>query len=162
MRCCVRHADQQYERNSKLLESKAGTREAFDQATTDLQQAKEDLLEAQADLTQLKTHVRDEDRVLAEARVQLAEANLTATKERFRNTVLTAPIRGTALEILKRGGDAVRTLDPQPVIVFADISQLRVRAEVDERYAGMIRVGQDAVIYGRSLKYKRFSGKSNT
>ena len=155
----LRHAQIQYDRQSGLFEHKAGTQEAFDQAKTDLQQAKEDLLESQADLNRLKAHVRDEDKALAAARVELAEANVTVAKERLRNTTLSAPMQGTALEIFKREGEPVRAFDPQPVFIFADISQLHVRAEVDERYTSQVCIGQPATIYGRSLGDKRFGGK---
>ena len=40
----------------------------------------------------------------------LPEATLAAANARFRDTILTAPITGTVLEIIKREGEAVRKL----------------------------------------------------
>ena len=91
--------------------------------------------------------------------MQLAEANLAAAKVRFENTILKAPMSGTVLDIIKRKGEAVRSFDQTPVLIFADLSHLRVRAEIDERYVNDVRVGQDAIIYGRGLGNQRLSGK---
>ena len=45
------------------------------------------------------------------------------------------------------------------MIVFADLSQMRMRAEVDERFVHLIRLGQEAYIYGRGLGDKRYRSK---
>jgi hypothetical protein len=45
------------------------------------------------------------------------------------------------------------------VIVFADVSRLRVRAEIDERHAHGLREGQAAVVFGRNLGGQRFPGR---
>jgi len=155
----TRHAQRQHDRQAELIERKAGTIEGFEQATTDLEQAKEDLLEAQAELGHLQTHVRAEDRALAEAQVALAQANLQAAKEHCENTNLLAPMRGTVLEVFKRQGESVRAFDVHPVVIFADVSQLRVRTEIDERYTSQVRIGQPATISGRSLGEKTFQGR---
>ncbi len=155
----VRYAESQRDRQLRLFERNADTEEAFDQAKTDLTQAKEVLAESQAELDHLKMFVRLEDEALADSRVELAAANLLSAQERLRDTVLTATMPGTVLEILKREGEAVRSFDPQPVIVFADLSQLRLRAEVDERYVSLLKVGQKAVIFGRGLGERRVPGK---
>jgi multidrug resistance efflux pump len=63
------------------------------------------------------------------------------------------------LEILKREGEAVRAFDPTPVMVFADLSNLRVRAEFDERFVNNIRAGQPAVLFGRGLGNRSVNGK---
>jgi len=155
----VRHSQQQYNRQVGLSVSKASTQEAFEFAKTDLQQAKDELQATMLDLNRLKTHVRDEDKVLAESKVRLAEANIVAAKVRLQNTILAAPISGAVLEILKREGEAVRVFDPQPIIVFGDLRRLRIRAEIDERYVASVHVGQKAMIYGRGLGDLRIAAK---
>jgi HlyD family secretion protein len=49
-------------------------------------------------------------------------------------------------------------LDREPVLIFADDSQLRVRAEIDERYVQRLIVGQTAEVYGRGLGNTRYRG----
>jgi multidrug resistance efflux pump len=151
----VRYAQRQLDRQKKLLERHASTQEESDLARSNLHQAEEELKEATADLNELKTRVRADDRVLVEAKLNRAAANLVAAKERLQNTILKAPIRGTVLEIIKREGEAVRAFDQQPMVVFADLTQLRVRAEVDERFVHLLRAGQEAIVYGRGLGNRR-------
>jgi HlyD family secretion protein len=148
-----------YGREMSLKQQNVSTEEALEQVTTDMNQTTEELKEAHARLKHLETFVRTEDRAEADAQVNLAAANLAAAKTRFDDTFLRAPINGTVLEILKREGEAVRAFDPTPVMVFADLSQLRVRAEFDERFVNSIREGQPAVLLGRGLGDRTIHGK---
>jgi multidrug resistance efflux pump len=148
-----------YDRQATLFEKKAGTKEELDEAEGKLQRAREELKGAVAELQHLRTFVRREDRALAEARVKTAEANLAATKARLQNTILAAPTNGTVLDVLKRKGDTVRTFDTTPVIVFADLSQLRIRAEIDERFVDRVFIGQWATIFGQGLGDRRLRGR---
>jgi HlyD family secretion protein len=148
-----------YTREMSLKQQNVSTEEALEQVTTDMNQTSEELKEAHAKLKHLETFVRTEDRAEADAQVNLAAANLTAAKTRFEDTFLRAPLKGTVLEILKREGEAVRVFDPTPVMVFADLSQLRVRAEFDERFVNSIHEGQAAVLLGRGLGDRTINGK---
>jgi multidrug resistance efflux pump len=147
------------ERERRLLDRHNLAKEEFDVAKSAVRQAEEELNEAMADVSELKTHVRPHDKALAEVKVKLAEANVVAAQERLRNTILMAPIRGTVLEILKREGEAIRVFDQQPMMIFADLSQMRVRAEVDERFVHLIRPGQEAFVHGRGLGDHRYKAK---
>src|SRR5262249_55472247 len=109
------------------------------------------LSSAKADLLYLRNFVRDEDRRVAEAKVNAAAARLELAKQQLLDTQLIAPLAGTVLEILKREGEGVRLNEIEPVLIFGDLTRLRVRAEVDERYARLIHEGQEAVIFGRGL-----------
>ena len=113
------------ERQRRLYDRHNLAKEELDVATTGLKTAEEELKEAEDGVVELKTRVRPHDKALAEVKVKLAEATLIASKERLRNTILAAPIRGTVLEIIKREGEAIRAFDQQPMIVFADLSQMR-------------------------------------
>ena len=155
----VHYSRQQLDRLTRLYERNVAPQEEHDLAKTTLHQSEEDLNEATAALEELETQIRPDDKALAEAKIKLARANLQVAKERLRDTILTAPIRGTVLEIMKREGEAVHAFDSQPMIVFADLTQMRVRAEVDERYVDKIRVGQRAIVHGRSLGDRRYPAK---
>ena len=155
----LQFCQQCFDRELQLNKQKVSTEESLEKASTDLHQTQEELNEAQAELKRLETFVREEDRILATARVSLAEANLAAARARFEDTILTAPIQGTVLEILKREGEAVRIYDPTPVLVFADLSRLRVRAEIDERFVNDLHVGQATVLFGRGMGDQRINGK---
>lgn len=71
---------------------------------------------------------------------------------------MVAPFDGVVLKYLKREGEGVSPLmPPEPVVLFGDVGRLRVRAEVDERYARLVGVGQAAEVYGRNVA-ERVSG----
>lgn len=154
----VRHATKQMDRTKALLEKKNISAEEVDRTETDLIRAKKGLQQAQSELAHLKNVVRDVDKAVAEAKVKKAEAQLNAAKERLADTILTAPFDGTILEILRREGEGPRMMDREPVIVFADMSRLRVRAEIDERYVAALKLNQRAVVFGRGIGDKKVEG----
>jgi len=52
-----------------------------------------------------------------------------------------SPISGLVLEVLRRPGEASGPLTPDPVLLVADTSHLRVRAEIDEMSAMALETG---------------------
>jgi HlyD family secretion protein len=153
----VRRNRNHFERVSSLLRTKASTQEEFERAQSDWRQSESSLRQADAELLHLQKLVRPEDRTLVEAQVALAKAQAESAKQRLAKTVLVAPFDGTVLEILKREGEGARDLEP--VVIFGDESQLRVRAEIDERYVHQLRVGQPATVYGAGLGGERVTGR---
>jgi HlyD family secretion protein len=154
-----RFNEQLFARESKLFDQKVGTKEKLEEVTSDLHQSQTELKEAQAELNRLQNFVRAEDRAQSAARVALAEAKLSAARDVYNDTILVAPVGGTVLEILKREGESVRAFDPTPVLVFADLSKIWIRCEIDERYVSDIRVGQPASLFGRGMGNERVDGR---
>ena len=70
-----------------------------------------------------------------------------------------APFAGRVLEVVKREGEAIRLADNEPVVLLGDMTQTRIRAEIEDRFVQQLRVGQQAVIYGRGLGAKAYAGK---
>jgi HlyD family secretion protein len=155
----LRYADKEYDRNRGLLHHGAVSDFDNELTTTARVQREAQLRQAEAEFRHLKNYVRPEDRELADAEVRCAEARLGQARQRLWDTVLTAPFDGTVVEVLKREGDAQRVIDPQPVAVFADLRRLRIRVEIDERYARGVRAGQRAVAFGRSLGDETVAGR---
>ena len=84
------------------------------------------------------------DTLLAAARADVAAAQALFDKTRVR-----APFAATILQLPVR---AAETASPQrPLVVLADLSQLRVRAELDERSSAKVFVGQAALIRPESF-----------
>ena len=144
-----RFNEQLFARESKLFDQKVGTKEKLEEVTSDLRQSQTELKEAQAELNRLQNFVRAEDRAQSAARVALAEAKVSAAQDVYNDTILVAPVSGTVLEILKREGESVRAFDPTPVLVFADLSKIWIRCEIDERYVNDVRVGQRITLWPR-------------
>src|SRR5262249_32252017 len=101
-----------------------------------------------------RNHVRPEDRRAAEAQAELAAARLELSRRQYEETLLRAPCDGQVLELLRREGDAVRLVDVEPVLLFADPSRLWVRAETEDGFVPRLRQGQRCVLSGRGLGRK--------
>jgi HlyD family secretion protein len=107
----------------------------------------------------LRHSVRREDREVAEAAVAAAEARLGLGKRQVEDTILRASCDGTVLELLKREGEGSRLTDSEPVLIFGDLSQLLVRAEIDERFVTALQIGQQASVFGKGLRGRQFQGR---
>ena len=53
-----------------------------------------------------------------------------------------APIDGTVLQVNVREGEAVSPGSPQPPLQLADLSAMCLRAELDERDIGAVRLAK--------------------
>ncbi len=90
---------------------------------------------------------------LATVRAELSLAEAAVERTRIR-----APSDGTVLAVNAKFGELVTPSPDAPVIVFGDVSQMRVKAEVEERDAVKVRVGQKAVIKGDAYPNREFNG----
>jgi hypothetical protein len=68
----------------------------------------------------------------------VASAHVREAQSALDETQLRAPSDGVILDVLRREGEAARTIDGQPAVLFADDSAVRVRAEIDERFVGKV------------------------
>jgi len=143
-------------RMTRLLEKNVVSASDKDLAVSEALRSGADVKATEAELRHLRDYVRPVDQAVAEAQVQVAEAKLNLQKARLAETELRAPSDGMVLEVLRQAGDA--TDNSEPVMLFADTSHLQVRAELDETYALMLRVGQRATLSGRGLETKAIDG----
>lgn len=146
------YAQRKLERIKRLQKDKFASEDEHDFATTNakLKQAESNRLIAET--RYLTNFVREVDKKVAKAEVAVAEAQLQTARQRFAETILTAPINGTILEQIVRVGESTFAVgSPEPVILLGDLSKLRVRAEVDENYALSLHEGQKAFIFGRGM-----------
>ena len=155
----VRLSRRRMHRAGDLTKGSAVSIEEWEVAEYQLRRDEAALRSAEADLAHLRNQVRAEDRRLAEAKVKRAEAGLEEARRRADETRLVAPFDGTVLEVLRRAGESVTAVPPEPVVLFADTERLWVRAEIDERSVARVRAGLPAVIYGRGLGDQEFSGR---
>ena len=145
------HAQREARRARRLAAARAAADEEHQRAETVRRQAEAALRQAEADLRYARGYVTAEDRQVAEAQVELAAARLELRRCQLEETLLRAPCAGEVLEVLKRPGDAVRLVDTGAALLFADVSRLRVRAEIEDRFVPRLRAGQRVVLFGRGL-----------
>lgn len=154
----LRHAQSEVERSSQLIRTRSTSPEEHEAKETRYRQAQVELKEKQAELVHLNKYVTPEHWAMMDAKVQHAQSALELAEERLREAILLAPFDGVILKVLKREGEGVRMFEPEPVVLFGDLSKLKVRAEIDERFVTHLAVGQKAIIYGRNMGGKEYRG----
>jgi membrane fusion protein, multidrug efflux system len=94
-------------------------------------------------------------RDLATANLAQAEASLRRAREVQRDATVTAPITGF---IVERNYDAGAIPGDRPVVVVADLRQLKLEAGVSEMQAGRLRVGMKARVEVQARPGESFEG----
>ena len=94
-----------------------------------------------------------------EGQVNVARSELRLADVELDRLTVRAPIDGTVLQVNARLGERASPSAAQPLISLGDISALRVRAEVDERDLGQIKLGQSAMVRADAFQGREFSGK---
>jgi multidrug resistance efflux pump len=155
----LRHCRTEAQRNHVLFATRAATSQEYESTDTQRRQTEAELKEQEAELEHLRHNVTPEQKAMLEAKVRHARANLELAEEKLQETRLLAPFDGTVLKLLKREGEGVKTFEPEPVVLFGDMSRVRVRAEMDERFVRYLEVGQAATVYGRNLAGRTFCGR---
>ena len=95
-------------------------------------------------------------RDLAAANLAQAEASLRRAREVQRDTTITSPLTGFVVE---RNYDAGAIPGDPPVVVVADMRQMKLEAGVSELEAGRLRVGMKARIEAQAKPGQVFEGE---
>jgi HlyD family secretion protein len=93
-----------------------------------------------------------------EASLSLARSDLTSAELALERTRVRAPTDGTVLNVLASLGETAVPSPDSALVVFGDMSSLRLRAEVEERDAAKVHVGQRVVVKGDAYPDKSFEG----
>ena len=95
-------------------------------------------------------------RDLATANLAQAEAALRRSREVQRDTTITAPVTGF---IVERNYDPGAIPGDKPVVVVADLRQMKLEAGVSELEAGRLRVGMKAKVEAQAKPGETFEGE---
>ena len=155
----LRHGRSEAERHRRLIATRSTSAQEYDAVETLRRQSELELKEQEAELEHLRQYITPEHQAMLAATVRHAQAQLAWMEQRLRETKLVAPFDGQVLKLLKREGEGVSAFDPEAVVLFGDLSRLRVRAEIDERFVRRVAVGQRAVVHGRNLDGISLSGQ---
>lgn len=88
-----------------------------------------------------------DDLAVSTARLDSARATATRTRLLLERLVVRAPIAGTVLQVNVRAGEFAAAGAAKPPLVLGDISQVQVRADVDEQLAPRVKTGLSATGY---------------
>jgi len=113
---------------------------------------------ARARLRLLKRGTRAELRRVAEAELAAATAEVEAAQVDLDHTVLRAPNPGIVLRRFAEVGALVGTATPTPIISIANLSGMRLRAEIDEADLGRVAIGQSGWATAPALSEHRLTG----
>lgn len=129
----------------------ATARKALDDAKAKMQSARDTLATVNAKAG-MPLYQRLESS-LATARAELSAAEIALERTRVR-----APTDGTVLNMIGKVGETAVPSPESALLVFGDLSGLRLRAEVEERDAAKIAVGQKVVVKADAFPDKTFEG----
>jgi HlyD family secretion protein len=178
-----KHAQQEFDRESRLMSGTAGKRADYDLARANLMRARgrvqaakarmdlfnagsrtEDVAEAKAELARLEANVRlldegtrSEDVLSAAARLAEAQARLREAEVLIAESVVKAQESARVELVTVRPGDLVQA--NQPVVKVLRGGDLWVKTYVPETELGKVRLGQEVAVTMDSFPGRRFVGK---
>lgn len=132
----------------------------------DVQTARDAVAQAQQRLDQARTNLRKFNagtglplQTRLEAGIAAARAELTLADAALERTRIRAPRDATILQVLATPGETAAPSPENVLVVLGDMSKLRVRAEIEERDVGKVRVGQAAIVRSDAYPGKDYEGK---
>jgi HlyD family secretion protein len=151
-------------------------REAFDAAASAKHAGKGsegDLTNARAAWTKAQEHLGQQQEQLRkvesdsstplptqnEGQLEIARAELRLAYVELEKLLIRAPIASTVLQVNAKVGELAAPSAARPLLAVGDLSALRVRAELDERDTGNIKLGDTVVVRSDAFRGREFSGK---
>ena len=127
-----------------------------------LADAREQLRERRAELAKFEADASSPTPTDAESELANARLDLRGAEAVLDNLTVRAPTDGTVLQINVRPGELASPSAPQPLVVLGDLSKLRVRAEIDERDYGEVKVGQKVVVRSPAFRGRDVAGTASS
>jgi HlyD family secretion protein len=152
-------AQEHLNRMDALYQKSEISRDMFDQAKRDFEVAQADYERAQDEQNLADAKPLPEEVSRADAEVAAAERNVNVATDKLEKCNVRAPISGTILKVLTKAGESYSTLLPHPLFTIADESVRRVRAEVDERDIGKVKLGQACIVTADAFPGQKFEGQ---
>lgn len=138
--------------------SRKGSEADIDAARAGLKRAQDRLGAQQADLRRLEIEGAPLPSE-TEGQLNVARAEWLGARAAVDKLTIRAPIAGTILQVNARAGELATPSAAQPLLLLGDLSAMRVRAEVDERDFGKVKIGQAAVVRSAAFRGREFAGK---
>jgi HlyD family secretion protein len=128
-------------------------------ARASLRRAQDRLRQRKAELRRIETDTGVPFPAQTDGQLNVARAELLGVEAAIEKMTIRAPIAGTVLAINAKAGELASPSADQPLVLLGDISAPRVRAELDERDLGEIKVGHDALVRAPAFREREFAGK---
>jgi HlyD family secretion protein len=150
----------EWQRNASLNKKSVSDRE-YEQSLTNLKAAEERVKRAESQLGLMKEGTRIERVLAGEAEVKQLEAELTKSQWRLDNCTIRAPIDGTILAKRAEEGNIVNPVAfnvSASLCDMADLTDLEIDLNVQEREISKIHVGQKCRIRPEAYPGKKYDG----
>ena len=146
-----------------FVDKTAVERRAGRGSDADVEAARSGLTRAQVRLVQQKAELRRIEAnaplpTQAEGQLNIARGELLATQAAIEKMTIRAPMDATILQMNARQGELASPSAAQPLVLLANLSALRVRAEVDERDITKIKVGQSVLVRPAAFRDREIAG----
>jgi multidrug resistance efflux pump len=149
-----------FQRWLQLKDSGAITAEDLEEAEARYNSGRAQWAAARARAAELEAPPRSHDLQRANAEIALARAKLGEAEATLAKAQLRAPSNGIVLEIDGEVGELAGPESEHPLITIVDVSELRVRAYVEERDAVHVCEGQRAYVTADGMSGKKFWGEA--
>lgn len=128
-----RRAEDQAKRLERLKDSEAVSESDVIAAQAEFDEANQELVQAEAETALLKAGAWEEDKSVAAAAVQQAQAAVEQTKTEIERCIVRAPVAGVILKNAVRPGEYVMAASGQTLMVMGDLDQKHIRVSIDEQ-----------------------------
>ncbi len=128
-----------------------------DSARTALTRAQDRLKQHKADLRKVEIDTNTPFPTQAEGQLNVARDEYLSAQAALDKLTIRAPIAGTILQMNAKPGEVAQP-GGSPLVQMGDISALRVRAELDERDYGEIKVGQSVMVRPAAFRGRELAG----
>jgi HlyD family secretion protein len=129
----------------------------LNRAQNQVAQAEYNLEKARADLAEIEAGPDPKDIAVVQARAVSAQATLEEAQATLEAATMTAPFDGTVISVGAQVGDLVSS--NTIIVTLADLSNLRVKATVDETDISNVEIGQEVGITFDAFPGRRFRGQ---
>jgi HlyD family secretion protein len=136
-----------------------GTEESVTTARSNLEEVKKKLADERANLASVNAKAGMPLPTRAESALAIARAKLAAAELAVEKTRIRAAIDGTVLNVIAKAGEVTTPSPANVIMLVGDLTALKVRAEVEERDAAKIRVGQLVVVRADAYPEQDFEGR---
>jgi len=152
-----RQALAEYERNAKLLASKAVSRSDYDISLARRDRSAAQVTKAKEDLNIGIKGAREEDLEAKRAEIRALEAAVASAKNQLDYAVLTAPLDGSVVARYVENFQTVHA--KQPVVRLVDVSKIEVTIQVPESLISLVPQVKKALCRFDALPNREFVGR---
>ncbi len=151
-------AREAFDAASRGANADTSSADAMNAARTKVSDATSKLAADRAALSEINSRPGVPLTLRLESSLAMARAELSAAEIALERTRVRAPGDGTVLNMSGKVGETAVPSPESVLVVFGDLTSLRLRAEVEERDAAKVRVGQQVVVKADAFPDMTFGG----